>query len=818
MGTHDDTVCVILAGGKGKRMASADCHKVCFPIAGVPAIVRAIDTYKQAGLRRFLVVVGQLAEQVIATVSAAHPEVTFVCQTEPRGTGHAALVAVEALAAQHYAGNVMIVMGDKVTDPRAVRRLFERYDETRPDALLTTLPRSPETTAGRVVESEDGAVLGIVELADIKRSRETGVQVRVNGRVFSGDQIEENSKTVNVSMYMFRFGPLHEALRRLSPSNAQGELYLTDTAECIAKTGSVDIMALDDPTDLMAFNTPAELLAIEEVIQRRAGVPLVAVDADKILDGRTFKPAQQWLADLEAFGPGLRARFVQTYGSDSSVLEDRREAMIELIQAFIGQFGPSRKAIICRAPGRINLMGRHVDHRGGYVNVMAINREVLVAASPRDDDVVRLRNLNVTQFPNREFRIFDMLSEEDWPDWLDFLETRTVREILEKAPGDWSHYIRAPMLRLQHERTDTRLKGMDCMVSGNVPMGAGLSSSSALVVAFAQATIALNGLDVTMHDFVDLCGEGEWFVGSRGGSADHAAIRAGKLGHVLRIGFFPFRLAGDVELPADLRLIVAHSGASAKKTENARDVFNQRVACYEFAQMLLRRRWPAAAGIEHLRDLEPDKLQVNVADLYRALTLLPENPSRLELQEMLSESERERAEQLFATHADIGPYDLRGVALFGVSECIRSQTFVDVVANGSADDVKRMMKASHDGDRVVRFDASGTSRPHVASTDDDTLCQLAAASAALGEQTGRYACSTEAVDHLVDIANRSEGVVGAQLAGAGMGGCMMILAQANALDHVVQRLEGTFYGPREITPDIHVCTPVAGAGLLVSEG
>ena len=109
---RNDIVCVILAGGRGKRMGSSDQHKVCFPIAGTPAIVRAINTYKEAGIRRFMVVVGQMAEQVVSTVAAAHPEVTFVCQTKPRGTGHAALVAVEALAAQGYAGGVMIVMDD----------------------------------------------------------------------------------------------------------------------------------------------------------------------------------------------------------------------------------------------------------------------------------------------------------------------------------------------------------------------------------------------------------------------------------------------------------------------------------------------------------------------------------------------------------------------------------------------------------------------------------------------------------------------------------------------------------------------------------
>ena len=68
----------------------------------------------------------------------------------------------------------------------------------------------------------------------------------------------------------------------------------------------------------------------------------------------------------------------------------------------------------------------------------------------------------------------------------------------------------------------------------------------------------------------------------------------------------------------------------------------------------------------------------------------------------------------------------------------------------------------------------------------------------------------------MDIANGCEGVVGAQLTGAGMGGCMMILAWANALEHVQDRLKNLFYVPREIPSDIHVCNPVAGAGLFRS--
>ena len=796
-------------------MASSETHKVCFPINGVPAIVRAVDTYKQVGFRNFLVVVGQMAEQVISTVSAAHPEVTFVYQTEPRGTGHAALVAVEALAARGFRGTVMLTMGDKVTRSDVVRRLLRQYASEKTEALLTTLPKTPATTAGRVVEDSTGHVLGVVEVCDIRRALEAGTELRIGGHEFTAEQIESDSRTVNVSMYLFDFDRLQEALRHLSPSNARSELYLTDTVEFIAsRSGRVAVMPVSDPDNIMGFNTPAELLEIERVILEREGVPLVTVKAEDILSSDVLMPAQEWLSVLGAFAPGLKQTFGRTYGSDAAVLEERRKAMLELVHGFVGQFGPDRKMILCRAPGRVNLMGRHVDHRGGYVNVMAINKEALLAASPRDDDLVRLRNIDVKRFPNREFRISDLLREESWCDWMDFLSSHTAQRVLAAAPGDWSHYARAPLLRIQHHRRHARLKGMDCMVCGNIPIGAGLSSSSALVVAFAETAVSLNGLDLTMRDFVDYCGEGEWFVGSRGGSADHAAIRTSQLGHVSRIGFFPFRLAGDVRFPDDLRVVIAHSGAGAVKSVGARDVFNHRVACYEFAEMLLRQHWPAAAGLKHLRDLAPDQLGVEAADVLRALRQLPERPTRKALRHLLSPGDHPRMEQIFATHANLGAYDLRGVALFGLSECIRSERFAAAVEVRDFECVSRFMSASHDGDRRFRHDGDGSARRHLVRTDDRTLGQLADSNVDLGSVAGRYACSTRPIDQLVDMAVATEGVVGAQLAGAGLGGCMMILVRQEACDRLMAQLRREFYEPNHLPFAAITCQPVAGAGIL----
>lgn len=262
-----DTACIILAGGPGKRMASADTPKVCFPVGGTPVIVRAIDTYKQAGLERFVVVVGNMAEQVMSTVAKAHPEVTFVYQAQALGTGHAASVAVAALAAEGYHGTVVVAVGDMLTVPSVVRRVLERTS-TGSAAVLTALPKASRPTAGRVVPDGDGSISGIVELPDILRARDAGSGLSVGGETLSADEVEARSDTVNASLYAFEFSGLREALGQIRPDNAQSELYLTDVVEILARKGVVEAVAVDEATELMSFNTPAELARLEEVFGR----------------------------------------------------------------------------------------------------------------------------------------------------------------------------------------------------------------------------------------------------------------------------------------------------------------------------------------------------------------------------------------------------------------------------------------------------------------------------------------------------------------------------------------------------------------------
>lgn len=800
--------CVILAGGRGKRMASTHQHKVCFPVAGRAAIVRAIETYKKAGISRFVVVVGQMAEQVIATVSAVYPEVSFVYQSEPRGTGHAAQIAIEALAAQKFDGAVLLTMGDKVVRPAIVHQLLEAYRGSDAEMVFATLPGSAESEGGRVVSDKTGRVLGIIESADLKRLRRRKRQKLFGGKV-SLDQIE--SAPVNAGMFVARFAPLREALSQLRSNNAQGELYLTDTVELMVSHSRVTTLDVPNAEDIMAFNTPEELMAIEKVIRLREKPPRVRAGRKRI-SSRQLRSVKAWLKLATSQPSEWRNALKRIYG-DESLMEERRGEIIRLLNAFGTRYGTDRMVVLGRAPGRLNLMGRHVDHRGGCVNVLAISREVMMVSSPREDDTVSLANLDKRAFPDRAFQISQRLRETSWADWIDFIESSTVREVLEAARGDWSHYAQAAMLRLQHECSDFALRGMDCMVSGNIPIGSGLSSSSALVVGFAQAAIAINGLHVQPADFIDLCGEGEWFVGSRGGSADHAAISEGRRGYVSTIGFFPFRRMGETALPADWRFVIAYSGNRAVKSAGARDVFNQRVACYNLAERYLRRHWPAAAGAERLRDLLPEKLGVKNSELYRAVMRLPKSCHRAGLKRLFGPQSQEELTRFLSSHNDVGPYDLRGATLYGLSEIARSEQFPRLLKERNWESVERFIRTSHDGDRVSLHDG-GAVKPYRSGIGDALLTRLSQQDADLTDQCGRYACSTEPIDAVVDIANTVEGVIGAQLAGAGLGGCAMILVRQRGLETLLRRLRGEFYRPRKIPFAAYVCQPVAGAGLI----
>jgi N-acetylgalactosamine kinase len=506
------------------------------------------------------------------------------------------------------------------------------------------------------------------------------------------------------------------------------------------------------------------------------------------------------------------------YGENESLREQKRLRLLSAVELFIDRFGAAGPVTIIRAPGRVNLMGRHVDHRGGCVNLMAIDREHILVARPRNDATVHARNADAGQFGDLEFSVGDLLAQVGLDDWREFVNSATVTQLVRDLAGDWGNYLKAPMLRLQQQFKDRLIHGVDCVVSGDIPIAAGLSSSSALVVAMADALVLTNGLPLTAHDLVDVCGEGEWFVGTRGGSADHAAVKLSQARRVAHVGFFPFAIKEYVPFPDGYSLVICNSRVHARKAAGARDIFNERIASYEFAVRWVKQRFPNYAPlIHHLRDICPETLGVDAADIYRILLEVPERIAPEALKHKFGE---ETFAALTQSHTPPSSYGLRGRLLFGIAECERSKRAFDLLKQGDLIQFGVLMNISHDGDRV--FDSGGA--PYTVDVSDSAIHARIAdlesgdpariARAHLHAQPGIYACSIPEIDAMMGIALRVPGVLGAQLSGAGLGGCMMALVEQAAAASVIQTMTNGYYAPRDLEPGAFEFAPVAGSGPL----
>jgi len=259
---------------------------------------------------------------------------------------------------------------------------------------------------------------------------------------------------------------------------------------------------------------------------------------------------------------------------------------------------------LVRAPGRVNLIGEHIDYCGLPVFPMAIQRSVRIAFDARRDQQIRLANRDPA-FPASTF---------------------TLTQQIPPAPaGNWGNYARAAAQALVQRFPD--LRGIDAIVESDLPIAAGLSSSSALVVAMALAILHANGVTMAPLELMDLLARGERYVGTAGGGMDQSIILGAQAGCASRIDFHPLRLT-PTRLPADWRFIVAWSLVHAEKSGAARQAYNDRPRQCDEARRLIATRlglqddasYPtllAAAPVAKLLDLAGTTLSGVLAKRFR---------------------------------------------------------------------------------------------------------------------------------------------------------------------------------------------------------
>lgn len=271
-----------------------------------------------------------------------------------------------------------------------------------------------------------------------------------------------------------------------------------------------------------------------------------------------------------------------------------------LRQAFVQTYG--RAPRLFRAPGRVNLIGEHTDYNDGFVLPMAIDRETLVAAAPRDDLRVRVFSLNLNE--GAEFDL-DNPGRPQRGLWLDYVEG--VAQALLK--------------------TGAQLGGADLMISSGVPVGAGLSSSAALEISTGFALLSVSELEV---DRVQLALAGQRaeheYVGTRCGIMDQFVAALGRKGHALLIDC---RSLEHTPVPLDTTSAAVVICDSRVKHELSDSEYNVRRAECERGVELLRKVLP---GIRALRD-------VTAEDFERHAQALPE-PIRRRCRHVVTENER----------------------------------------------------------------------------------------------------------------------------------------------------------------------------------
>lgn len=229
----------------------------------------------------------------------------------------------------------------------------------------------------------------------------------------------------------------------------------------------------------------------------------------------------------------------------------------------------SHPDVVCEAPGRVNLIGDHTDYNDGFVLPAAINFGTYIAASRRDDK-------QVFAYAEDYGSVLDHFS-------LDSIEFNTSQM--------WSNYLRGTLKLLQQHHNE--FGGINLIVTGNVPQGAGLSSSASFEIAILKAVVALYqfNIDGVKAALIAQRAENE-FVGCNCGIMDQLISALGLEGHAMLLDCRSLTYR-DAPIPSDLAILVVNSNVTRGLVDSEYNLRRQQ--CEQVAEI---------AGKPALRDMD----------------------------------------------------------------------------------------------------------------------------------------------------------------------------------------------------------------------
>ncbi|CAG0884125.1 unnamed protein product [Cyprideis torosa] len=421
------------------------------------------------------------------------------------------------------------------------------------------------------------------------------------------------------------------------------------------------------------------------------------------------------------------------------------------------------------APGRVNLIGEHVDYSGYSVLPMAIRQAVLLGISAQRGVELEFhfRNIDDVKYPGKKVAVSNLVIDPCNRKWHDYLICG-IRAILEEFK-----FVEPS-------------QAFDCSVLSDIPPAAGLSSSSALVCAAALATLYFYKHKASKLTLSKLCASGERWVGTEGGGMDQAICFLGEEGQAQWIEFDPLKCT-PVVLPEGATFVVAHSRVEIEKATTV--IYNTRVVECRLASLVLAHAQKLELPyIRTLLDVEK-KLGWGLSAM-KALVkeVLHEHPyTKAEICSILHLTE-EQVDVLYLNRevreAGIKEFKLYQRALHVYQEADRVLSFFTAceLVEGAVVEPKAVLE------RLGKL----MSASHVSCRD-------------------LYECSHPQLDNLVRLLKPFS--YGARMTGAGWGGCVVALVKKDQVDACFMELKETFYDGNQALFDrlVFVSPPSKGA-------
>lgn len=473
--------------------------------------------------------------------------------------------------------------------------------------------------------------------------------------------------------------------------------------------------------------------------------------------------------------------FVPVVGGFSRIyppegLRGQEERWSRFVDLFKEKYQNKPPVFVARSPGRVNLIGEHIDYSLYDVLPMAIAADVLVGVSypPHDNHhIISIANVNSQKFKSHAFTIPSEGSIA-----------------IDASTHEWINYFKAglngALSLLRQKNKNFSPRSIQLLVDGTVPVGGGLSSSAALVCASALAVLWANGTDnVSKKELVELAIVSERSVGVNSGGMDQAAAVFSTKGDALSVSFFPQLHAEPIAFPKldpPITFMIAQSFVTADKHVTAPACYNLRVVeCTLAAEVMA-----SSLGLRVAGDASPLNHSLRAVQTAYFSSICETPPPMKQLEQMLSLVSEVLPKTDGYTLLDIA--SLLSITPTSLSERINAKFPIRTSRFLLA---QRATHVFSEALRVLEFRSLLQSQPPLPGSDLTTRL-----GALMNESQSScrdvYGCSCPELDQLCKIASQA-GAHGSRLTGAGWGGCSVHLVPMGCVDKIRDAWKNEFY-------------------------